>query len=120
MGLVLVAAIGATMAADAAGHGPVPIWPAWLWVGFLIGTALSAPVLMSPAGVGRLLQPLTVFHPEWVGGRIEHVTAALARFRERPSTLASCFGGAVFVQAATGTVFLAVAYALRVPGSALG
>ena len=82
--------------------------------GFFIATALSAPVLMSPAGVGRLLQPLTVFHPEWVGGRIEHVTAALARFRERPSTLASCFGGAVFVQAATVTFYLAVAYALRI------
>src|SRR5437899_391180 len=81
MGLVLVAAMGATVAAGAAGHGPAPIWPTWLWAGFLIGTALSAPVVLSPAGVGRLLQPLTVFHPEWVGGRIEHVTAALARFR---------------------------------------
>ena len=114
IGLVLVAALGATMAAGAAGHGPAPIWPTWLWAGFFIATALSAPVLMSPAGVGRLLQPLTVFHPEWVGGRIEHVTAALARFRERPSTLASCFGGAVFVQAATVTFYLAVAYALRI------
>jgi uncharacterized membrane protein YbhN (UPF0104 family) len=114
MGLVLVAAFGATMAGTAAGHGPAPIWPSWLWAGFLIATALSAPVVLSPAGVGRLLQPLTVFHPEWVGGRIEHVTAALARFRERPSALASCFGGAVFVQSATVVFYLAVAYALGV------
>jgi glycosyltransferase 2 family protein len=114
MGLVLVAALGATMAAGAAGHGPAPIWPTWLWAGFLIGTALSAPVVMSPAGVGRVLQPLTVFHPEWVGLRIEHVTTALARFRERPSVLAGCFGGAVFVQIATVTFYLAVAYALRI------
>src|SRR5436190_3474027 len=114
MGLVLVAALGATMAAGAAGHGPAPIWPTWLWVGFLIGTALSAPVVMSPAGVGRVLQPLTVFHPEWVGGRIEHVTNALARFRERPSVLAGCFGGAVFVQIAAVTFYVAVACALRI------
>ena len=114
MGLVLVAALGATMAAAAAGHGPAPIWPTWLWVGFLIATALSAPVVLAPAGVGRILQPLTVFHPEWVGGRIEHVTAALARFRDRPAALASCFGGAVFVQTATVTFYVAVAYALAI------
>jgi glycosyltransferase 2 family protein len=114
MGLVLVAALGATMAAVAAGRGPAPIWPTWLWAGFLIGTALSAPVVLAPAGVGRILQPLTVFHPEWVGGRIEHVTAALARFRERPSALASCFGGAVFVQSATVVFYVAVASALQI------
>src|SRR5437762_356514 len=114
MGLVLVAALGATLAAAAAGHGPGPIWPTWLWVGFLIGTALSAPVVIAPAGVARLLQPLTVFHPEWVGLRIEHVTNALARFRERPSVLAGCFGGAVFGQAAFVVFYLAVAYALRI------
>ena len=114
MGLVLVAALGATLATGGAGHGPAPIWPTWLWVGLLIGTALSAPVVMSPAGVGRVLRPLTVFHPEWVGLRIEHVTNALARFRERPSVLAGCFGGAVFVQIAAVTFYVAVAYALRI------
>jgi glycosyltransferase 2 family protein len=114
MGLVLVAALGATLAGGAAGHGPAPIWSTWLWACFLIATALSAPVVLSPDGVGRVLQPLTVFHPEWVGGRIEHVTTALARFRERPAALASCFGGAVFVQAAAVTFYVAVAYALRI------
>ena len=43
----------------------------WLWVGFLAGAAASAPALLAPAGFGRLLQPLTVFHPEWVGERID-------------------------------------------------
>src|SRR5947207_10314150 len=112
MGLVLVAALGATMAAGAA--GAPPIWPTWLWAGFLIATALSAPMVMSPAGVGRVLQPLTVFHPEWVGGRIEHVTTALARLRDRPSALAVCFAASVFGQAAFVVFYLAVAYALRI------
>src|SRR5438128_2872992 len=61
MGLVLVAALGATVAAAAAEHGAVPIWPTWLWAVFLIATALSAPVVLAPAGVGRILQPLPVF-----------------------------------------------------------
>jgi glycosyltransferase 2 family protein len=113
MGLVLVAALGATVGAGAA-HGQTPIWPSWLWAGFLIAAALSAPAVLAPSGVGRLLQPLTVFHPEWVGGRIEVLTAILARFRDRPSALVGCFSGAVFVQSGIVVFYLAVAYALRV------
>jgi uncharacterized membrane protein YbhN (UPF0104 family) len=115
MGLVLVAALGATMAAGAAGHPRAPIWPSWLWAGFIIGALASAPAVLAPAGVGRLLRPLTVFHPEWVGDRIENLTAVLERFRGRPSALAGCFGGAVFVQAAIVVFYLGVAYALAVP-----
>src|SRR5207248_3410566 len=33
---------------------------------------------------------------------------------DRPAALASCFGGAVFVQAATVTFYVAVAYALAI------
>src|SRR5262245_21856398 len=43
IGLVLVAAFGATMAAIVAGHVPSPIWPMWLWVGFLVAMVVSAP-----------------------------------------------------------------------------
>jgi uncharacterized membrane protein YbhN (UPF0104 family) len=113
MGLVLVAALGATMAAGAA-NGQAPVWPSWLWAGFLTGAALSAPAVLAPSGVGRLLQPLTVLHPEWVGSRIESLTAILARFRGRPSALVGCFGGAVFVQGSIVAFYVAVAYSLRV------
>ena len=114
IGLVLVAAMGATMVAGLAGHVPSPILPAWLWVGFLAMAMLSAPAVLAPAGVGRLLQPLTVFHPEWVGDRIGSLTAALARFRDRPGSLAGCFGGAVFVQASIVVFYVAVARALHI------
>jgi uncharacterized membrane protein YbhN (UPF0104 family) len=110
--LVLVAAMGAT----AAGHAhpsAAPIWPLWLWAGFLLAAAACAPVVFAPDGFGRLLQPLTVFHPEWVGDRIEKLTGALARFRDQPAALAACFGGAVFVQAAVVVFYYAVAYALH-------
>jgi glycosyltransferase 2 family protein len=113
--LVLVAATGATMVAEIGGHVGSPIWPSWLWAGFLIGTIVSAPAVLAPAGVGRLLQPLTVIHPEWVGDRIEDLTAALSRFRERPGAILGCFAGAVFVQGTIVLFYIAVAHALHVP-----
>jgi uncharacterized protein (TIRG00374 family) len=115
MGLVLVAAMGATAAAGNGGAGTVPVLPAWLWAGFLLATLISAPAVIAPAGVGRLLQPLTVFHPEWVGDRITRVTDALARFRDRPRSLASAFAGAVVVQALLVLFYSAVARSLNIP-----
>jgi len=112
LGLVLVAALGAT-AAGTVHPAALPIWPVWLWAGFLAAAAASAPAVLAPGGFGRLLQPLTVFHPEWVGERINTVTSVLERFRERPSVLAECFGGAVFVQASIVVFYFTVAYALH-------
>jgi glycosyltransferase 2 family protein len=111
MGLALVAAMSATVAAS--GRAATPIWPLWLWAGFLACAAVSAPAVLTPVGFGRLLQPLTVFHPEWVGDRIEKLTAALSRFRARPSALAGCFGGAVFVQLCIVAFYFTVTYALH-------
>jgi uncharacterized membrane protein YbhN (UPF0104 family) len=124
MALVLVAACGATLVASQAtaiGH-TMSLWPSWFWSNlpswfwavFLVGLAATTPALFAPAGVGRLLQPLTVLHPEWVGGRISSITTTLARFKEHPASLASCFGGAVFVQVATVGFYVAVAHALKV------
>lgn len=110
MGLVFVAAVGATWAG---GAGAVPVLPAWLWAGFAAGALVSAPAVIAPAGVGRLLQPLTVFHPEWVGSRITRVTEILGRFRERPACLLYTFGGAVVVQGLLVLFYAAVARALH-------
>ena len=118
IGLVLVAAVGASAAAGAAGAGTVPVWPSWLWAGFVLATIVSAPAVIAPAGVGRLLQPLTVFHPEWVGDRIALITETLGRFRERPSALAGCFCGAVVVQTLLVLFYLAAAHSLGIPISA--
>ena len=60
-----------------------------------------------------MLQPLTVFHAEWVGVRIEKFTGGLARFGEQPGALAACFTGAVFVQATMVVFYFIVAYALH-------
>lgn len=115
MGVVLVAALGATAAAGSAASAPLPVWPSWLWAGFLLATVVGAPALISPAGVGRLLQPLTVFHPEWVGDRITTITSTLGRFKERPSSLAGGFLGALVVQAIMVLFYAAVARSFSIP-----
>ena len=115
LGLVLVAAAGATAAVGAGGARAVPVLPAWLWTGFLLATLVSAPAVLSPAGVGRLLQPLRVFHPEWVGGQISMITDILGRFRERPSSLVHAFAGAVAVQGLLVVFYAAVARSLDIP-----
>jgi len=112
MGLVLVAALGATVTG---GVGTAPALSMWLWAGLLLATLVSAPAVIAPAGVGRLLQPLTVFHPEWVGDRITRVTEVLGRFRERPASLFNAFGGAVLVQALLVLFYAAVARSLNIP-----
>lgn len=118
MGLVLVAAVGATAAAvNTHGAAAVPVWPPWLWATFALATLVSAPAVIAPAGVGRLLQPLTVFHPEWVGDRISRITDALGRFRERPASLGNAFAGAVIVQASLVLFYAAAAASLNIPVS---
>ena len=112
MALILVAAVGAS-AAGAVHPAAIPIWPVWLWAGLLAGAAASAPAVFAPVGFSRLLQPLTVFHPEWVGGRIETLTEVLIRFRSQPGALAQCFATAVFVQATMVVFYFAVTHALH-------
>jgi hypothetical protein len=112
MGLVLVAALGATFAK---GQDASPIWPYWLWAAFLVGLTAAAPAVIAPQGFGRLLQPLAAFHPEWVGDRIQKLTSALARFRASPAALAGCFTGAVIVQMLLVGFHFAIVYALDMP-----
>ena len=112
MALVLVAATGASVAA-AVHPAALPIWPVYLWAGFLAFVAAASPAAIAPDGFGRMLRPLTVIHPEWVGNRIDKLTDVLSRFRARPGALASCFGWAIFVQATVVVFYFAVSYALH-------
>lgn len=118
MGLVLISAMGASMAVSLHGQGVLPIWPSWLWAGFFVGAAVAVPAMMAPEGLGRLLQPLTFLHPEWISQQIEMLTGTLGRFKEKPSSLIRCFGGAVLVQALVVAFYVAVVNALNLPVTA--
>ncbi len=118
MGLVLISAMGASMAVGLHGQGVLPIWPSWLWLGFFASAAVAVPAMYSPEGLGKVLKPLTFLHPEWVSKQIAHLTETLSRFRQKPSSLIGCFGGAVVVQALVVAFYLAVVYALHIPVTA--
>ena len=115
MGLVLISAMGASMAVGLHGQGVLPIWPSWLWLGFFASAAVAVPMMYAPEGLGKLLKPLTFLHPEWAEKQIHHLTETLSRFREKPSSLIGCFGGAVVVQALIVAFYLTVVYALNIP-----
>lgn len=112
LGLALMAATGASlmkrMALD-------PVGPGVLWTGFGVGAIVAMPALLMPDMVARLLQPLRVFHQEWVDARIEKLTYALTRFKETPAALAVCFLGAVVVQAILVLFYVAIARSMHIP-----
>jgi uncharacterized membrane protein YbhN (UPF0104 family) len=118
MGLVLISAIGASMAVALRGGGVLPIWPSWLWIGFFASAAVAVPAMYAPEGLARLLRPLSFVHPEWMNRQITALTCTLSRFRQRPSSLIGCFGGAVVVQALIVAFYLTVVHALDIPVTA--
>jgi glycosyltransferase 2 family protein len=113
LGLVLIAAIGATAGSRLANGGPVA--PVLLWGGFLAAAVVALPALLMPHAFARLLHPLRALHPTWVDERLARLTSALARFGRAPGALAACFAGAVVVQAVLVGFYLAIAYSLRIP-----
>jgi hypothetical protein len=116
LGLVLVAALGATAATRVAA-GVWPAGPMVLWAGFAAAVLVAAPILLVPHVVAKALQPLRTFHPEWVDERLGRLTSALSRFREAPAAMGGCFVGAIFVQAILVAFYLAIAHSMRIPVS---
>lgn len=114
LGLVFVAAMGASLTAKAS-PALGPLGPGLLWLVLLVGVAVAAPVLLLPHGVGRLLAPLKVLHQEWVEERIARLVLALARFRDAPAAIALGFLGAIVVQGILVAFYAAIARAINVP-----
>jgi uncharacterized membrane protein YbhN (UPF0104 family) len=112
LGLALMAATGASLMQRMAVG---PVGPAMLWAGFGVGAMIATPALLMPETATRLLQPLRVFHQEWVDARIEKLTYALTRFKETPAALAGCFAGAVVVQAVLVAFYVAIARSMNIP-----
>ena len=112
LGLALMAATGASLMHRMAVG---PVGPAMLWAGFGLGAIVATPALLMPETVTKLLQPLRVFHKDWVDARIEKLTYALTRFKETPTALAGCFAGAVVVQAILVLFYVAIARSMHIP-----
>ncbi len=112
LALALMAASGATMMHRMAVG---PVGPGVLWAGFGLGAIVATPALLMPETMTKLLQPLRVFHQEWVDQRLAKLTDALTRFKETPAALAGCFGGAVIVQGVLVLFYVAIARSLAIP-----
>jgi uncharacterized membrane protein YbhN (UPF0104 family) len=115
LGLALIAALGATLVERFRPIDLGPVSPGLLWLGFAAGAVFAAPALLNPEGFTRLLSPLRVLHAEWIDVRLARLTDSLSRFRETPAALASCFAGAIVVQAILVAFYLAVARSMRIP-----
>jgi uncharacterized membrane protein YbhN (UPF0104 family) len=115
LGLMLIAAVGATMTWGLAGDGPLA--PLLLWGGFGAAMVAAAPTILRPQAVTRLLAPLRRLHAEWVDERLARTVAALHRFRQAPGALAGCFTGAVLVQGVLVAFYLAIARSMQIPVS---
>lgn len=115
LGLVLIAAVGASLAAATAHDVPGPVGASTLWIGLIAATAVAAPVFLAPEVLHVIIGPIRRLHPEWIDERMERLTGALERFRERPMAMAGCFSGAVFVQGALVVFYYALARSLNIP-----
>jgi hypothetical protein len=116
LGLLTIAAAGASVASRIGGRPPV--LASMLWLALAAGVSASAGAVLLPGGVARLLSPLRLIHQEWVGERIGRLTGALTKFRNAPGALAACLLGAVVVQAVLVAFYAAIVHSMDIPISA--
>jgi uncharacterized protein (TIRG00374 family) len=113
LGLVLMAAIGATAGPRFGDAGTVGAGV--LWLGFVVAATVATVAVLFPETFTKLLHPLRLLHAEWVDARLARLIAALSRFRQAPGALAGCFAGAVVVQTGLVGFYLAIAHSMHIP-----
>lgn len=114
LGLIFVAAAGASTAAGARGATPF-VAPGVLWTILAAGLGLTLLVVMRPSAVGWLLRPAERLGRTWVRERVERLTSAIGRFRSTPGALVFCFTGGIVVQALLVVFYIAIARGLAIP-----
>ena len=113
LGLIAVAALGASLAERLPGTGIVG--PSVLWLALAAGVGGGAFLLSRPALLPRLLRPFGRLHPEWVGERLDRLEGLLQRIQAAPGALVRCFGAAMAMQMVLVAFYLAIARGLAVP-----
>ena len=116
LGLLCIAALGASVAA--APGGQPPVLASMLWLTLAGCLTISTAAVLLPGGVARLLSPLRLIHQEWVEERIGRLTGALTKFRRAPRSLAACLLGAVLVQAVLVGFYVTIVRSMSIPISA--
>ncbi len=114
LGLILVAAIGATAGPRLVDAGP-GVGAPLLWTAFAGALMVAIPAVSMPQALPRLLRPLRALHQDWVEERLSRLGGALERFKRAPGSLMACFAGAVAVQAALVGFYAAIAYSMSIP-----
>jgi uncharacterized protein (TIRG00374 family) len=113
IGLIFVAALGATIATELGDKEPFD--PLWLWLGMAAGSVVMVVLLFYPKLIGAMLRPLRVFHQEWVGLQISRLVHAFEKFAQAPWVLLQCFSGALAVQCVIVAFYAAIAHAMQIP-----
>ncbi len=113
LGLLLVAALGASLAAHLPGTGVVG--PSILWLLLAGGVGAAGLLIWHPSLLLRLLRPVQRLHPEWIGERLDRLDTLLSHLRAAPIALARCFVGAVAVQLVLVGFYLAIARSMVIP-----
>jgi len=116
LGLLAIAALGASVAGRLSGQ--LPVLASMLWLALAAGIGASAFAVLMPGVVARLLSPLRLIHQEWVSERIVRLTGALTKFRSAPGALGACLVGAVVVQAVLVGFYAAIVHSMQIPISA--
>lgn len=115
LGLLLVAALGASFAAHLPGTGVVG--PSILWAILAASVTAAAVLIWHPSLLVSLLGPARRLHPGWIGERLDRLDGLLAAFRRAPSALGRCFAGAVAVQLVLVAFYLTIARSMLIPVS---
>lgn len=113
LGLVLVAAVGATVSGSFGARQPS--WAPALWATLFGGLAALSAAVFWPGAVGRILSPVRVLHQDWVDKRLARLTGALERFGSNPGALVTCLAGAIVVQTVLVGFYSAIAHSMNIP-----
>ena len=113
LALLLIAAIGASVADDLPGTGV--IGPSMLWAAFGGALTVALALVFHPSLLLRILRPVKRVHPDWIGERLERLDGLLAQLRLSPGALATCLACAVVVQLLLVAFYMALARSMEVP-----
>ena len=115
VGLLIVAALGASLAAQLPGTGV--IGPSILWMIIAAALASAGLLIWRRSLLLGLLRPMARLHPEWIGERLDRLDSLLGNLRDRPGALGQCLGGAVVVQLMLVGFYWVIARSMAIPVS---